>query len=132
MNMTLTHHPNVELIWEMWPWNVILWDPVREFIQGHGLNPALNVAGDIFRLPIFLWNTVTGIIFWWFNLAWFFLNLLPNLTIGTLSDIIFFIPEVVTFFTRIAGYVIWGLLVLVSNTITAILAIVFAVVYITI
>ena len=104
---TLQHHPNVEVMWEAWPFSVILWDPVREFIQGHGLNPFFNVWLDVTRPIILFWNTFMGILFWWFNLIWFILNFIPNVTIGTLSDIIFFIPEVVTFFTRIGAYALF-------------------------
>ena len=100
------HHPKVEIIWEIWPFNVIFWAPVREFIQGHGLNILFNILYNFLSTYINIWNFVTGIVFWWFNLAWYILNFLPNLIFGTISDIIFFIPEVLVWLFNFA----WGLL----------------------
>ena len=98
-NIASQHLHDVSVIWYAWPFNVILWKPVQDFLQGHSFNWINNIMLDLFAIPITIWNLMTGFWFWWFNLFWFFVNLVPNVVFGIISGIIFWIPDTI--------YAIW-------------------------
>ena len=84
---------DVEIIWNVWPFNVILWNSVREFLQGHGLNFLNNFLMWVFQWPIYLWNLTANSFFPYLYYIFYFLNWIPNVIFDTISDIIFFIPD---------------------------------------
>ena len=93
------HHHDVSIIWYVWPLDVILWDPVKEFLQGHGFNIINNIMYDLFWPYLHgfnfvrLWLPFAGL----FNFIFIALNFLPNLIFGTISRIIFIVPDTMMF-----------------------------------
>ena len=99
MSTAVNHSHDVEIVWNIWPLNVMLWEPVSAFLQGHGLNWINNIAMDFLWFPILVWNIFMSSIFSWFDTIWYFLNWLPNLVFGVISELIFWLPDTI--------YVIW-------------------------
>ena len=89
------HLHDVSVIWYAWPFNVILWKPFQDFLQGHSFNWINNFMLDLFSFPIGLWNFFTGLFFWWFNIFMGLLNWLPNTVFGLISHLFFFFPDLV-------------------------------------
>ena len=56
--MLAEHSHDVSVIWNIYPFNVILWQPVVTFLQGHGLNIVNNVVYSFLELPIGIWNII--------------------------------------------------------------------------
>ena len=87
------HSHDVEIIWYVYPFSLVLWKPFKDFLQGHGMNWLNNIAWDVLWFPITIWNTIIPALFgrldWVFNI----LNWLPNTFFGIISNFIFFLPN---------------------------------------
>ena len=54
--MVLAHNHDVQIIWEFWPFNVLLPWALRDFLTGYGINPLFTWMTDISLYPLVLWN----------------------------------------------------------------------------
>ena len=72
------HQHDVSIIWEFWPFKKILWNSVRTFLTGHGLNIINNILMEVTVVPRWIWNYATDLIFWPENFAMGFFNGLAN------------------------------------------------------
>ena len=83
-----SHSHDVSVIWYVWPFNVILWRPVQEFLQGYGLN-FINDWVWIFTSWIIIpWNICGYFLgfFGLFDITMYILNWIPNTFVGGFVD----------------------------------------------
>ena len=104
--MLAEHSHDVSILWMVYPFNIILWQPVVAFLHGHGLNLLNNFLYWIFGIPISVWNSIVPYFFMIFNVFMFALNLLPNVFFGLISafffwpfDILYFMWNALTSWT---------------------------------
>ena len=117
--LTTTHPHDVSIIWNFWPFNYILWTPVVEFLNGHGLNWVMNFFNDIFLLPMILWNGFFGAFMAIPNIFLTLLKLIPDTVFGFFSDALFLFPDFLYFFWKLAPAVLASIFI-VPTVITAV------------
>ena len=89
------HLHDVQFIWNFWPFNVLIFQSFRNFLDGHGLNIGMNIINELTLVPRLIWNTATGIFFLPINMILTFLSAIPNGIMWFFEKLVFWLPDLI-------------------------------------
>ena len=92
---TLSHPHDVSIIWEFWPFDVMIPSALRVFLTGYGINPVFTWMYDISYIPMQIWDGFWNFVAWpinsIFSFLWGLVNFLTSGLVATAEVEKFFV-----------------------------------------